>query len=86
MEAGKTYVKEVIKMSLKKLIALGCALVLAVAALAACGGNEDLPTEEPTTETVEVQTEEVTTEEVTEEATEETTEETTGEVVATDAE
>ena len=70
-------------MSLKKLIALGCALVLTVAALAACGGNteEEEPSTEATTEAVEVQTEEAT-EEVTEEATEETTEE----VVATDAE
>jgi len=73
-------------MSLKKMMALGCAVVLTVAALAACGGN----TEEEPTEATEVVTEEVAEEEgVTENASEEATEDATEEatlVEATDAE
>ncbi len=43
--ANRNYTKEVISMSLKKMLALGCALVLTVAALAACGGTAEEATE-----------------------------------------
>lgn len=42
---------------MKKFMALACAIVLAVAALAACGGETVEPTEVPTDAIVEVVTE-----------------------------